>query len=94
MEKLSSFQLETKSLLEALLKQAGVKYESSVDGGPEQFALVYRLLGVVSYIYPDGADIGGSGLDKRFEKYDYNSLAELGCDYVQFIQSLIRTHHR
>ena len=42
------------------------------------------------WIYPDGAEVSGPKLDKRFEVESYNSLHDLQSDYLAFIQSLQR----
>jgi hypothetical protein len=42
----------------------------------------------VSWIYPDGADVSGPDMDKRFEIYDFNSLDELKNAYIEFVESI------
>lgn len=42
------------------------------------------------WIYPDGAEVSGPKLDKRFEIESYNSLHDLQSDYLTFLKSMLR----
>jgi hypothetical protein len=43
----------------------------------------------LKYIYKDGAEFFGTDVDRRFEKYDYDSLAELGETFVRTLEDYL-----
>jgi hypothetical protein len=41
------------------------------------------------WIYPDGANVLGGKVDKRFEIYDYRSLDDLQSALLKFVGELL-----
>jgi hypothetical protein len=86
---LNDFQKTTEVRLRGLLTIRRVVGEFSVGGGPKEYAVKVIIGPYVSWIYPDGADVIGQGIDERFEIYDYDSLEQLQGVYLKFVDELL-----
>jgi hypothetical protein len=89
--KLNEFQLKSQESLRRIFEDAGIEASFEIDGGSDEFAAKISFGQFQSWIYPDGADVSGPGLDKRYEIYDFGSLDELQQRYVSFIHGLVRS---
>jgi hypothetical protein len=90
--KLNEFQLTSRESLRQIFDGAGVVASFEIGGGPAEFAAKISFGQFETWIYPDGADVSGPGVDKRYEIYDFDSLDELQRKYVSYIQELVRAH--
>jgi hypothetical protein len=87
--KLNDFQLTAQESLRQIFDGAGVVASFEIGGGPDEFAAKISFGQFETWIYPDGADVGGPGVDERFEIYDFDSLDDLQRKYVAYIQELV-----
>lgn len=86
---LSDFQRETLADLRNVLQESGRSVESeSIAGNKEKYVTIsfggYRAL-----LYLDGAELLGDGLDRRFEKYDFDSLEDLRLHFIQELRQAL-----
>jgi hypothetical protein len=81
---LTSFQVECETdLTSALAAHGRTLVERAVQGERERYvvALISRSRLMV-YIYGNGADLQGPGVDERFEAADYDSLGALSRAFI------------
>jgi len=86
---LNEFQKGTEARLRGLLGVRQVVGDFSIAGGGKEDALKIIIGPYVSWIYPDGADVIGGGIDKRFEIVDYVSLEQLQSHYLEVVDALL-----
>ena len=89
MEQFNEFQKSTEAGLKELLAAIGCDADFGVDGGPDEFAVKVTTGKYTSWIVPDGAVVGGEGIDKCFEIYDYDSLDDLQSAFLAFMKDLL-----
>ena len=86
---LNEFQVETEAKLKDVLSFKQIAGNFKIDAGQEESATIATIGPYVCWIYPDGADVSGDGIDKRFEIYDYDSLKQLQMAFIQFVDQLL-----
>ncbi len=86
---LNPFQLDAQERLKEILNRSGISAVFEVGGGPREYGIKVSVGEYESWIYPDGADVIGPGMDKRFEIYDFDSLDELKMAYLEFVESIV-----
>jgi hypothetical protein len=70
---------------------AGTRFEVTGDQPDVLVAVSPRYS---MWIYPDGeAVIGGNGVDRRFEIYDYASVDEMRQAYLSTLRELLLVQH-
>lgn len=92
-EQLNQFQRDCEGLLTHALQEIGIRLDDRTVGvlrglvaatdSPEPY-LEARIAGtgLKVFIYEDGAEISGGGIDDRFERADYASMDELAKAFV------------
>jgi hypothetical protein len=86
---LNEFQLSTQQKLQDLLKKIDVTAHFEIDAGPTESGLKINADKYVLWIYPDGADISGPNIDKRFEIYDFDTLNDLQSSYLASVEKYL-----
>ena len=69
-----------------------VEKEFENKGFYETFLLskiFYRGEEIGIYLYEDGAQFSGDKVDRRYEKYDYDSLTDLGETFVKTLEDYL-----
>lgn len=74
---------------EALRSLAGRETKSETNLGAENDTKV-TFDPLELWIYEDGANLLGEGVDRRFEAPDFNSLDDLRLSVLAFLSTLIR----
>jgi hypothetical protein len=64
--------------------------DTRVSDGPNEFFYEIHCQPYSAWIYDDGANLSGPGLDERFEIYDYDSLDDLEVACSEFARNFIR----
>ncbi len=86
---LSDFQRDALADIRDVLKDAGRSSESeSVLGNQEKYVAI-AFGGYKALLYADGAELLGNGLDRRFEKYDFDSLDDLRIHFILELRQLM-----
>lgn len=88
-EHLSKFQRECELRLRQRLEEFGVELKQREVWLSEP-AIRAEFGDLHVWIYVDEAEIGGDGLDCRFEKYDYDTPSQLIEAFVDKVASLLR----
>jgi len=86
---LNSFQLDAQERLKEIFKRSNLNAAFEIGGGPNEYGIKVSIGKYESWIHPDGADVIGPDLDKRFEIYDFNSLDDLKVAYLEFVESIV-----
>ena len=89
MKDLTTFQRKCEAELLRLLKRKHLVLENRKLGGQKEIYIYAEVKGLETWIYEDGAEIAGDTVDKRFEKYDFDSDDELINAFIGELESLI-----
>ena len=83
MIEIDAFQKRCETLLNRELEENGLKlFDREVVFSRDETFIEAKVADFKFWIYDDGADIQGENIDSRFEKYDFNSEAELIPNFV------------
>lgn len=91
----NSFQVSLVNKLEEMCKSLRLKYRIFICGGTwngeTDFTAILKVeeYGVEFATHIDGANIYGSGLDIRFEIYDYDDLEQLASHYLNEVARVL-----
>jgi hypothetical protein len=80
---LTEFQSKCEKLLKERLSQKGFEFAKRDVCGEREPYLRICVRHLVFYVYEDGAEISGQGIDERFEKPAANSADELIGYFIQ-----------
>ena len=86
---LGTFQLGTQEIIKDILARNRVSANFEIEGGSPEYGLKITIGKYVCWIFPDGADIIGADIDKRFEIYDFASLEALQAAYLEFFEGML-----
>lgn len=86
---LTQFQLATTQAIRVMLAERKRNIESEELSGSRQKYVILSVAGHQVYVYEDGAEILGNGLDMRFEREDYPSLEHLQRDMLSQLSGLL-----
>jgi len=90
MTQLTTFQVETERHLEEQLKVVGAVLEDrKVSEGMEPF-VEGRVRDLSIWIYADEACVVGRGVDRVFEKWDFEDPTALQNEFIGLVVSLLR----
>jgi hypothetical protein len=89
MEKLTDFQKNCERELRKQLGSLRVELKNREVHGAEDPAIRAEMDNLFIWIYADGAEIGGEGLNWRYERYDYDTLDQLCQAFVSKVSSLL-----
>jgi hypothetical protein len=86
---LSDFQRDALADVRNVLQEAGRSSESESMLGNEEKYMAIAFGGYKVLLYVDGAELLGNGLDRRFEKYDFDSLDDLRTHFIREVRQLM-----
>lgn len=86
---LSDFQRHALADIRTVLQEAGRSPGSESVMGNEEKYMAISFGGYRALLYVDGAELLGDRLDRRFEKFDFDSLDDLRMQLVQEVRQLV-----
>jgi hypothetical protein len=87
---LNDFQRSTLDRLQPVLLEHGPVPAVEIRRGPEESDAVVKWRRLEFWIYPDGANVHGDGVDERLEICDFDSLDALQDAYITLAENLVR----
>ena len=85
----TEFQIQCEQRLNESFCRLGIQPESREVRWIGEPAIWVKVRDLHVWIYLDGAEIGGDGVDWRFEKYDYENVGQLIDALVSKLESLL-----
>lgn len=86
---LSDFQRKALADVRNVLHEVGRSAESESVLGNEEKYVAILFGGYQALIYVDGAELLCNGVDRRFEKYDFDSLDDLRLHFVREVRQAL-----
>ena len=86
----NEFQTQFASRAVAELRRHGIVPRVREEPLGEELAVVVEWYGTEFWVYVDGCHLLRQPIDKRFEKYDYGTLSELGEMALQSLESQLK----
>jgi hypothetical protein len=89
MAQLTDFQVETERALEQSLEKVGVALEERKLRGETETYIEAKVHDLSVWIYTDEACVKGRGVDRVFEKWDFDSPQDLRRAFIKQVLDVL-----